>query len=189
MAERREALKILGSVGATCAYPFAADELYGQTEQHVHAAGAAAALPKPSHFSAADFATVTRLADLIIPKTGTPGAVDAGVPAYIDFVVKQNKQAQSLFRRGLAWLDAAAQKHGAKRFVDLDEPAQIAILQPLSDAAASAKPPMEVAFFRSVKGLTADGYYTSETGLMRELGYKGNTVLGGFPVCTHNHGG
>ena len=32
MAERRDALKIIGSIGATCAFPFAADELYAQHE-------------------------------------------------------------------------------------------------------------------------------------------------------------
>ena len=35
-----------------------------------------------------------------------------------------------------------------------------------------------------MKNLTADGYYTSYTGLIEELGYKGNTVLAAFPVST-----
>ena len=29
--DRRGALKIIGAIGATCAYPFAGDELHGQT--------------------------------------------------------------------------------------------------------------------------------------------------------------
>ena len=29
--DRRGALKIISAIGATCAYPFASDELYGQT--------------------------------------------------------------------------------------------------------------------------------------------------------------
>ena len=33
MQTRREALKIIGAVGVTCAFPFSANELYGQ---HVH---------------------------------------------------------------------------------------------------------------------------------------------------------
>jgi hypothetical protein len=203
MAERREALKILGTIGATCAYPFAADELYGQHEGHTASPAGKASLPEPSYFSKADLETVRRLADLIIPKTDTPGAVDAGVPAYIDFVVGKNRQAQTLFRQGLAWLDNAAKRSGKRRFVELDEPAQVALLQPLSDASDAMdelppgyrrrskqpKPKPEVAFFRAVKGLTADGYYTSEIGLIRELGYTGNTVLGEFPECRHEHGG
>ena len=39
-------------------------------------------------------------------------------------------------------------------------------------------------FFRLLKNLTADGYYTSRVGLIDELGYKGNTALSQFPSCT-----
>ena len=39
MKSRREALKIIGAVGVTCAFPFSANELYGQ---HVHPTGEAA---------------------------------------------------------------------------------------------------------------------------------------------------
>ena len=40
-------------------------------------------------------------------------------------------------------------------------------------------------FFALMKSMTADGYYTSRIGLVQELGYKGNTVLGSYPECTH----
>jgi hypothetical protein len=198
MAEdRREALKILGTIGATCAYPFSADELYGQHAGHSAAAGGQAALPPGPHFfKKEEMETIVRLADLIIPKTDTPGAVEAGVPAYIDFVVGQNKQAQSVFRRGLRWLDDKA----GGRFLSLGEAEQVAILEPLAGAAdAIVDPPAgslrrrtkklsaEIAFFRAMKSLTADGYYTSRVGLIEELGYKGNTVLAAFPECVHEH--
>ena len=42
---------------------------------------------------------------------------------------------------------------------------------------------MPVAFFRLMKNLTADGYYTSRAGLLEELGYSGNTFLPAFPGC------
>ena len=64
MTNRRETLKIIGAIGATCAFPYASDELYGQ---HVHVAGAEAASSAPVFFKAEDFATVSRIADLIIP--------------------------------------------------------------------------------------------------------------------------
>jgi hypothetical protein len=35
--------------------------------------------------------------------------------------------------------------------------------------------------------LTADGYYTSQIGLMDELGYKGNMALAAYPDCVHEH--
>jgi hypothetical protein len=36
-----------------------------------------------------------------------------------------------------------------------------------------------------IKSMTADAYYTSQIGLVQELGYKGNTVLASFPGCDH----
>jgi hypothetical protein len=42
-----------------------------------------------------------------------------------------------------------------------------------------------VEFFNSIKGYTISGYYTSEIGLIKELGYKGNSYLAEFPGCTH----
>lgn len=38
-------------------------------------------------------------------------------------------------------------------------------------------------FFRAMTSLTAEGYYTSQIGLMDELGYVGNTALAAFPEC------
>ncbi len=57
------ALKIIGAIGATCAYPFAGDELFGQTTEHHHPPSAAPVLPaKQSFFSDADFKTISRIA-------------------------------------------------------------------------------------------------------------------------------
>jgi len=157
MADRRESLKIIGAIGATCAFPFSADELYGQHEGHL--AGKPAALPAPSFFSAAEMAKIQKIADLIIPATDTPGALAAGVPAYIDFVCSRNAPLAKTIRQGLASLDR------------IDE----AALRQLD----RAKSP----FFHAVKSVTADGYYTSKIGLIDELGYRGNAVLAEFPSC------
>jgi hypothetical protein len=74
----------------------------------------------------------------------------------------------------------------------LDEAQQLSILEPLCEqvetVASEKEPrPRNVEFFRVVKSLTADGYYTSKIGLMDELGYKGNTVMQSFPGCVHEH--
>lgn len=221
---RRDALKLLGTVGATCAFPFAGDELYGQ---HVHpvAIQAPPAGPyTPAFFTAAELATLRRLTDVIIPPTGTPGASAAGVPEYIDRVVSSNPEHQPLARAGLAWLERQAQSRFSRDYLSLDEPQHVAILQPLSDqldrdaremqqarfrtgaagarvyyVAVTDRTPvprpqvavvsdpsdarMPVSFFRLVKNLTADGYYTSRIGLLQELGYTGNTALARFPEC------
>jgi hypothetical protein len=38
-------------------------------------------------------------------------------------------------------------------------------------------------FFRLVKGLTCDGYFTSQIGLSETLGFKGASMLAAYPTC------
>ena len=221
---RRRALKILGTVSATCAFPFASEELYGQHVMLVPGQAPAAGPYKPSFFAPDEYAVLSRLTDVIIPETDTPGALRAGVPEYIDRVVTANKEHQPLARAGLAWLAAQARSRFSKDYLSLDESQHAALLHPLSeavdraaqeqqqaryrsaparriyyvavtDAAQPARPAvavrkdlsdagMPVSFFRLIKNLTADGYYTSRAGLLEELGYSGNKFLPGFPQCT-----
>ena len=171
MPDRREALKIMGAIGTTCAFPFASNELYGQ---HVHPPpGASAVYGPPRFFTAEEMATVSRIADLIIPPTETPGATQAGVPDYIDYVVDSNEEWRKLYRDGIAWL------HG-ERFDAMPETDQAALLERYIDRPGDELP---VRFFRALKSMTADGFYTSEAGLVQDLGYKGNTVMASFPSC------
>ena len=172
MAERRQALKIMGAIGASCMFPYEADELYGQ---HAHQEGAAAALPtKPKAFDAAEFALVSRVADLIIPATDTPGALGAGVPYYIDMLCASNHALRAVVATGLALL-------AGMHFLNLAEADQIAVLETLSKNAESGGAGSPEQFWRAIKSMTADGYYTSRIGLRDELGYRGNTVLDHFP--------
>jgi hypothetical protein len=188
---RREALKIIGAIGATCAFPFASDELYGQTEHH--AAHSLVQLQQavpttPRYFSEPDWKLMSRVADLIIPDTDSPGAVASGVPAYIDYVVGANAQHQANFRTGLAALQKQAQSTHGRDFVALSEEQQIAILTPLSEAVDDDRISTDEArFFAAIKNLTADGYFTSKIGLMDQLGYKGNSVVPDFKGCVHEH--
>ena len=187
---RRDTLKILGAISTTCAFPFSANELYGQ---HVHPGPASAALPpagpyKPAFFGPAEWDRLGKLADLIIPPTDTPGAVAAGVPQYIDQVLTNNSEHRGLMRSGLEWIEDRARELYSESFVKLTEEQQIGILQPLSDQADRHPQPsaedLPARFFRALKNLTADGYYTSRAGLVQELGYQGNSVLSQFPGCT-----
>ena len=104
MQTRREALKIIGAVGVP-PFPFSANELYGQ-HVHDHAAAQAAQLPatEPKFFNPAQLLVISRLTDLIIPPTDTPGAAAASVPAYIDLVVNEDPGRKPPLRKGCrAW--------------------------------------------------------------------------------------
>jgi hypothetical protein len=187
-SDRRSVLKIIGAIGATCAYPFAGDELYAQAtgaETHQHTTH-----PRQHFFNDDDFQLISRIADLIIPETDTPGAVGAGVPEYIDMMIARNTDQQLVVADGLRWLDGEAKRQGASRFLDLPEQKQIAILEPLceiADRGNAQRQARNVQFFALIKALTADGYYTSKIGLIDELGYQGNTARSSFPDCVHEH--
>jgi gluconate 2-dehydrogenase gamma chain len=173
-SDRRKVLKLFGAIGTTCTFPFAGEELYGQTT-HEHADHSGRFLNE------ADFKTISRIADLIIPATDTPGAIQAGVPEYIDLVISREAEHQALVADGLRWLDA-------HRFREVGEKEQLAILEPLCEAVDEQRiQGRNVQFFALIKRLTADGYYTSKTGLIDELGYKGNTVRASYPECVHEH--
>jgi len=169
--ERRQALKIMGAIGVSCMFPYEADELYGQ---HVHEDGKPAPLPAMKAFTAAEFAVVTRVADLIIPATDTPGALGAGVPYYIDSVCAASEPLLEVMRKGIAWLVGLG-------FLRLGEAEQIGVLEAVSKDGETGEDGDPEKFWRAIKSMTADGYYTSKIGLRDELGYKGNTVLDHFP--------
>jgi hypothetical protein len=162
METRRENLKILAAISATCAFPFSADELFGQ--QGIQ--------PVAKFLTEDELKLISRISDLIIP-----GSISARVPYYIDYVVAGNQGLQKEFRTILPKFSD---------FLSKSEAEQIAILTPLCEEADAghAQAETEAALFRDIKNLTCDGYYTSKAGLVDDLGYNGNMAMGGFPGCT-----
>ena len=183
MDSRRTALiKIASAATSAAIAPLLGDTL--ESEHHLHEAVQETATPLAtgrSYFSETDFETISKLTDLIIPRTDTPGATDSGVPHWIDFHVGSNPELQEKFKQGLAYLDEQAHMVNGSPFKALTEQQQSAILQALSADPDTAKS----GFFSTIKDLTVDGYYSSEQGLAQELDFKGNTFRPSFPGCTH----
>lgn len=128
--------------------------------QHGEEAPAAAAPYKPKTLTPAEMDFVARLSDLIIPRTDTPGASDAGVPEFIDRCLTASPDLAAAFRRGMALVGP---EPTAARLTEI----------------------ADTPFFRLAKELTIDGYYSSRAGLVEELGWHGNTFLSEFKGCTH----
>jgi len=160
--------------------------------QHVHvktiapaqaaAAGAAEAWT-PQVFDEHQNATVIQLTELIIPETDTGGGKAAKVNEYIDLMLHDVAEDKGhSFLMGLGWLDGYALEKHKKPFVKLSESQQVAILETL-DAADDEDEDLAPggAFFRQVKKMTVDGYYTSKIGI-DELNKNG--VPSTF-ACTH----
>lgn len=119
--------------------------------------------------------TITVLADIIIPRDETSGsASDAGVPAFIEFIVKDMPHHQVPMRGGLKWLDLQCMRNYNKVFIDCSSQQQIEMIDQIAYP-DDAKPGMEqgVAFFNLMRDLTATGFFTSEIGV-KDLGYAGN---------------
>jgi len=127
-------------------------------------------------FTAHEMATITVLADIIIPKDAVSGsATEAKVPDFIEFIVKDMPSHQTPVRGGLRWLDMQCFKQFDKAFVDCDVKQQIAMVDQIAYP-NKAKPEMKqgVAFFNHMRDLVTTGFYTSEMG-GKDLGYMGNT--------------
>ena len=116
------------------------------------------------------------LADIIIPKDEKSGsATDAGVPDFIEFMMKDYPSFQLPVRGGLQWLESYSLKLFNHSFVDLNEQQRLEIIEQIAwpDKAA---PEMAygVKFFNLMRNLTCTGFFTTEMGI-KDLDYQGNT--------------
>ena len=86
----------------------------------------------PQFFTAAEYAMVERLTEIIIPSDGTPGAKEAGVAEFIDFMVASDPDVQYGFRTGLTWLNAYSEQRNRKDDLwKLTPEQQTSLLEPL----------------------------------------------------------
>lgn len=119
--------------------------------------------------------TVAVLADIIIPKDDKSGsATDAGVPAFIEFIVKDIPSYQTPIRGGIKWLDLQCMRRYNADFASCTTQQQIEIVDEIAYP-DKARPEMRqgVAFFNTMRDLTACGFFTSKIGV-DDLGYVGN---------------
>lgn len=126
-------------------------------------------------FDEHEMKTITVLGDYIIPKDDVSGsASDAGVPAFIEFIVKDMPHHQVPMRGGLRWLDLQCNKRFGKPFIDCAPTDQTTMLDMIAYP-EEAKPGMEqgVAFFNLMRDLTSCGFFSSAMGI-KDLGYLGN---------------
>jgi gluconate 2-dehydrogenase gamma chain len=120
----------------------------------------------PKALSAQQFRTLERLADLIIPvENGKPGAVGAGVPAWIDALLNVNTELKSRYVSGLTWLDTTVAARGASDFVSATPAQQTALLDVIAfKKNQTTENASAIAFFALARRMTVDGFYTSDIG-------------------------
>ena len=183
---RRDALKGL-AIGASL-------PILGQTiraEEHDHTKHGmpgtqAKATDKPKFFNADQMALIGVISEHIIPTdANSPGALAAEVPQFIDLMIGESPaETKKAWTDGLSAVDKMSQTKFNAAYVKATKDQQIALLTEIS--ANEMKPTTtEERFFKNIKNMTIDGYYTSKIGIHQELKYKGNTYLKEFKGCTH----
>ena len=89
--------------------------------------------PRPAFFDALELAALRALANTLVPAfNGMPGAVEAGVPEFFDFVIGESPATrQQLWRSGLYELDAQSMRAFGGRFASLTPEQANRVLEPL----------------------------------------------------------
>jgi gluconate 2-dehydrogenase gamma chain len=149
-------------------------KVYGRTPEEIEHDKKVMAM---QFFTDHEMKTVTVLGDIIIPKDDISGsASEAGVPAFIEFMMNDQPWQQLPMRGGLHWLDNQCRNRYTKAFVDCDPKQQIEIID-LIAYPDKATPDMKagVKFFNQMRNMVATGFYTSQMGI-KDIGYKGNVA-------------
>jgi hypothetical protein len=206
---RREVLQGLMAAGAGLTIPALADD--HPVRQHLaHPARVAAADARasaagalPAFLDAHQMATLTSLAEAIVP-----GSTRAKVAPFVDqLVAVDTRDNQRTFLSALGWIDGESVARYQHPWTKLTEAQQVELLNELSTAAPARAPqfwvrgeavvvppppppdlrPTARDRFDELKGWIVGAYYSSEIG-MRELGWKGQTFFPSFPGCEHPGG-
>ena len=132
-------------------------------------------LAEEKFFSEHEFATITVLTDIIIPKDEVSGsASEAKVPEFIEFIVHDMPNHQVPMKGGLRWLDMQCLKRYEKIFKDCSPQQQIELVDMIAyPKKAKSEMSQGAKFFSLMRDLMATGFYTFEIGV-KDIGYAGN---------------
>jgi gluconate 2-dehydrogenase gamma chain len=194
---RREALlRVAGLMGGTLSASailairksFAAGN--GLAAGNGYSATTSAAARGPLILSASQLDIVSRVSDVMIPRTDTPGAVDMGVPGFIDLMLRDvyTQADRDRYLAGLADFDATAVAENGKKFVALELTQQVDLVRKFHDAAVGEERQSRRAhalpqrpFILMTKELTLLGFFTSQAGATQVLQYV--AVPGSYHGC------
>lgn len=133
---------------------------------------------------------VAAMAEVVIPRTDTPGAIDAGVPRFIERMAGEwlNEQERGIFDAGVRDMETRIPAETGKPFDELDAAQQLRIMEDLEDAASDSAWysfgqvlrdfVSDAPFVCQIKELTVWGFLTSEVGAKEFLRF--NYIPGRF---------
>jgi hypothetical protein len=120
-------------------------------------------------YTSDEYALVIRISDLIIPRTETPGAVDANVPGYIDGLMADwaNNETKNAHRTALRQIKVELDQRASGNFLDASDSAAEQSLVSF-DAAAFAEDG-DASGYKRMKGYVSQSYFATEDGATEEL--------------------
>jgi gluconate 2-dehydrogenase gamma chain len=119
---------------------------------------------------------VAAISEVIIPRTDTPGAIDAGVPKFIELMAADwfNDEERTIFEAGLKDIESRIPQAYGEPFDQLGANEQLEILEALEDSASGSswynfaniqrEFISDAPFICQMKELTIWGFFTSEVG-------------------------
>ena len=116
-------------------------------------------------FNATDMEDISAICEVIIPETSTPGAIAAGVPAFVSAAIPkiEGEDAAAKFQSQFATFKDTCREKTGKRFSELDDSGQQSFLAEMADA--------NDPFFITMRRWTVVGFFTSEVGMTQALHY------------------
>jgi hypothetical protein len=184
---RRDASWLIARAAATASAASFLAPWFTANEPHRHAA----APPDPhdwnsyrsKFFSAQEFEWLETFTAILIPTDETPGAREAHVASFIDFVVNAAAEfapeVQEHWRDAMRWLRAT-------------DFGKLSVEQRVALVTAAAAPEFDHSLthpgfsaYQLIKEMTVRAFYTSRVGLVDVLEYQGIAYLTEFPACTH----
>ena len=151
---------------------------------------------KVNYLTPAQRKIIAAMAEVVIPRTDTPGAIDAGVPNFIELMASGwfNEQESAIFSAGIKAMEEQVPSVYGKPFDQLDAAQQLEIMEELEAQASDSswyeygnvqrEFISDAPFICQVKELTIWGFFTSEVGSTQVLRYEpmpmafdGNTPL------------
>jgi len=178
---RRDALRLLASAAAL---PL----LHGRGMKMLQQARAVVGTPGSLRtLNPQQAKLVKTIVDMILPRTDTPGAVDAGALDFIDLMLTEwyDVDAGKRFSDGLAKVEEESQSLFGKSFIGCSPIQQSQMLIALGEKMTAESGPVhhvrqhgdwaarsQEAFYPMLRRLTLTAYYTSEPGATEELKFE-----------------
>lgn len=153
-------------------------------EQEVYLATAPDFTATPvNYFTPPQREIIAAMVETIIPRTDTPGAIDAGVPIFVELMVAHwlNEEETAIFNAGLTDMEVRIPADFGQAFQALAPEQQLEVMEALEDE-ASGSPwydfgnvqrdfVSDAPFICQLKELTVWGFFTSREGGSQVLRY------------------